>query len=181
MKKLKINAIAEEVFLIRGFDERGCYGHPCDDMCCIGGVEMDKEAHDLIFEHRGLIESRLGAALEDCFEKDWTNDSDCPGGNSIDTREGKHDYCMFHLPDKKGCVLYKLVAEKKLPKRIIPAVCRLYPLTWDEGVLCISEHLEAKCNCLARDNHTQKTLLETQRREIEDIFAVDKAVFSRKR
>lgn len=173
MNKIRITEIADECRAIRGFDERGCYGHPCDDMCCVGGVEVDKEAHDLIFRQRRPIEKALGVKLEDCFLEGWSGDTEFLGGDSIDTDTGEEDYCMFHAPDGKGCVLYKLFLEKKIPERCIPVICRLYPLTFSDEMIFISEHMEATCNCLARDNHTDKTLLATQRRVIDDVFDLD--------
>jgi len=176
MNKIRITEIADECYAIRGFDERGCYGHPCDDMCCIGGVEVDREAHDLIFRHRDEIEGALGARLEDCFLERWNGDEEFPGGDSIDSAEGRDDYCMFHAPRGKGCVLYALALRGRIPIRCVPVICRLYPLTFGDGLLYVSEHLEATCNCLARDNRTSKTLLETQREAMDDIFEYDDAV-----
>jgi hypothetical protein len=173
MKKIRITKITGAVYTMRGFDEKGCYDHPCEDACCLDGCEVDKEAYDLIFEYRELVERRTGVKLENCFKKAWRHDDEFLGGNSIDTRIGRNGYCTFHNPGGKGCVLYDLVEEKNLPRRIIPSICRLYPLTWGCGTLCISDYLEPTCNCLARSNRTSKTLLETQKGEIEDIFKID--------
>jgi hypothetical protein len=172
--KIRIKEIAPEVFTFRGFDRRGCFKHGCEDLCCIGGVEVDKQAYDLMCEHRDLIEGRLGRPLESCFEGEWTGDSGFHGGDSVNSAVyGEDDYCAFHEREGRGCVLYSLAAREGVNVRVVPAVCRLYPLTWADGMLHVSEHLEAMCNCLAIDNVTTNTLLVTQREPIEDLFVLD--------
>jgi hypothetical protein len=68
--------------------------------------------------------------------------------------------------------LYKLVNEKGLPRRLIPTICRLYPLTWGNQELFIAEDLYSKCNCTHK-NCSSKNILETQKEEVEDIFDIE--------
>ncbi len=119
----------------RGFDEQGCIGSACQDMCCAYGADVDKESYDLIQEHRAKIERVSSSRFEDFFEQEWSGDKDFLGGNSIRSKVGKAGSCVFRLPGQKGCILFKLAAEEDLPRRIIPSICRLFPLTWNKDTL----------------------------------------------
>lgn len=168
MHKIRITKIAKEVNTSRGFDERGCYGMPCDDACCFGGCDVDKESYDLIIKHRDIIEKELAIKLDKFSKRRWSGDDDYLGSNSVESNEKITEQCIFHLPKRKGCALYKLVAEKNLPRRIIPTICRIYPLNWDRGLLYLNEDIPKTCNCTC--NNSGKNILETQKKEIEDIF-----------
>lgn len=174
--KIKIKKISKEIFSWKGFDRRGCYGHTCDDACCRDGCDVDKESYVLIWAHRRLIEKSTCIPLEECFEEDWSGDPEFLGGNSIESRVGRSGYCVFHLPGEKGCVLYRLADSKKAPRGIIPSICRLYPLTWGYGSLFITDDLKPTCNCLAGDNRSRRTIFQTQKREIDDIFDIDSSL-----
>ena len=76
---------------------------------------------------------------------------------------------MFHLPKGKGCALYKLVHERQLPKRLVPSICRLYPLTWGGEELTLSDDFYPKCNCTHK-NCGSRNILESQLEEVKDIF-----------
>ncbi|MFH1332165.1 MAG: hypothetical protein ABIH63_02670 [archaeon] len=170
MDKIRITKVAKEVNTCKGFDERTCYGTPCDDACCIGGCDIDKESHDLIIKHKGSIGKTLAITPKKFFKGKWSGDPDYLGGNSVESNENKTGQCIFHLPKGKGCALYKLVTEKNLPRRVIPTICRIYPLNWNRGVLYFEKDLEKTCNCAC--NKSDKNILETQKEEIEDIFEI---------
>ena len=171
MDHIKIFRIAEEVFRHRGFDEMGCYGSSCHDSCCRYGCDVDKEAFDLITANRGGIEKEIGLRIEDCFEKEWTNDDDFLGDNSIRAIK-RGDYCAFHFSDRKGCVLFHLVFKEGLPKRMVPSICRLYPLSWDKGEIHMYSHIESTCNCMQGNNKASKNIMETQQEQVRDIFEI---------
>ena len=172
MKKIRIIGIDKEVHSFRGIDKTGCFHTECDDACCRHGADVDKESYDLIFMHREIIEKEIGYRIERCFKKRWLNDEHYLGGNAIETRVGDSGFCMFHVTTGKGCTLYKLVHERDLPRRIIPSICRLYPLTWAEGRLTVTDDLYSTCNCMKPDAF-KKSILATQKREIEDIFHIE--------
>jgi hypothetical protein len=169
VKKIPITAIDKAVHSFRGIDEEGCFRTECDDECCKYGADVDKETYELIVEHKRIIETEIGINIERCFKKGWLNDEPYLGGNAIQTRVGPHGFCTFHMPSGKGCVLYRLVNERGLPRRLIPSICRLYPLTWAEGKLCIADDLYPTCNCMKKDGFGQN-ILATQIKEVEDIF-----------
>ncbi len=169
MKKIRIVSIDDKVRAFRGIDSEGCFATRCDDECCKYGADVDKESYELILEYKELIEREIGVKIEECFYRKWLNDDHYLGGNAKQTRVGKNGFCMLHMPQGKGCVLYKLVREKNLPRRIIPSICRLYPLTWKDNTLCISEDIYPTCNCMRKDGFS-KSILQTQMDEVEDIF-----------
>ena len=174
MKKSKIviNEIHKEVLTKKGFDHRGCYGSPCKSACCRYGCEVDKESYNLIFKNKKLIEGRLGINLDDFFEKEWSNDKEYLGNNSVDTKT-RNGYCVFKLNEAKGCILFELAFNKQVSKRIIPSICRLYPLTWGGGELMVTDDYEKSCNCIHKDNKATKNILETQIEHIKDIFRIE--------
>jgi hypothetical protein len=169
MKKIPLKDIDEEVLSFRGIDGDGCFRTACDDECCKFGADVDKESYDLIFEYREFIEEAIGFRIEKCFKKRWLDDSHYLGGNAVETRVGARGFCMFHAAEGKGCVLYRLVQEEDLPRRLIPSICRLYPLTWEDGELMVADAVHASCNCLKKEAFA-KSILATQWREVEDIF-----------
>jgi len=174
MKKIKISRISEEVYSQRGFDEKGCIGSACQDMCCAYGADVDKESYDLIREHRAKIERISRSRFEDFFEQEWSGDKDFLGGNSIRSKAGKDGSCVFRLPGQKGCVLFKLATEERLPGRIIPSICRLFPITWNNETLEYyeRENIPVTCSCLEEKNSTERTIYETQQEAIDDIFEI---------
>lgn len=171
MDHIRIFRISDEVFRHKGFDERGCYGCSCNDSCCRYGCDVDKESFELILANRQIIEETVGIRLEDCFETEWSNDDDFLGKNSIRaTKRG--NYCAFHFQDGRGCVLFRLVFNEGLPKRIIPSICRLYPLSWDKGEIHMYAPIECTCNCVQSDNMGMKNIMETQKEQVRDIFEI---------
>ena len=169
MKKIHITGIDKAVYSFRGIDKTGCFYTECNDECCKFGADVDKTSYDLILKNRKIIEREIGHKIESCFKKRWMNDEHFLGGNAIETRVGRNGFCMFHAASGKGCALYKLVHEKDLPRRLIPSICRLYPLTWADGRLTIADDIYPTCNCTKRDGF-KDSILTTQKKEIEDIF-----------
>ena len=175
MSKITIRRISRGVFSQKGFDDRGCYGSACGDDCCRYGCDVDRESYGLIVANGSVVEALTGRPVGDCFRGGWSGDPEFLGGDSIESAVREDGYCAFHERGGKGCVLYRLAEERGLPRRIIPSICRLYPITWGYGDLFVTDDMEPGCNCAAPDNRTQKSVFETQRREIEDILDLDGA------
>jgi len=177
MDKLNIKKISKSLYKFRGFDERGCYGSKCQCQCCQYGADVDKEAYDLIKKNRKIIEKRLNKKLEDCFHKTWYKDDEYLGGSHTRTKMGNTGYCIFHMSNiegkgVKGCLLYFLASKKKISKRIVPTICRLYPISWGNETLYLTDDFEKECNCLCNKNNSKENILETQKKDIEDIFDI---------
>ena len=178
MKKIKISTVSGKCHAQKGFGQYGCLGANCSDACCRFGADFDRSAHDQVFLHRDQVERLTGITLERCFEAEWSGDRDYLGGDSIRSTVGSSGYCAFHRPRGKGCVLYQLVFNHHVSRRILPSVCRLYPLTWGDGELavydeCDDDIIEPTCACLDPDKASGQNLLVTQKHEIEDIFELN--------
>ena len=181
MDKLKIFKISPKCYSQKGFDERGCYGCNCTDSCCKYGADFDKEAYELVLQNKDLIEPLLNQPIQKCFGKRTSGDKEYLGGNSIRCLEGETGFCIFHKKTGKGCILYELVTSKDINRRIIPSICRLFPLSWKKGELKVYdeekyERIPRKCNCKEVENITTKNIFETQKQEIEDIFEFDESL-----
>ena len=187
MERIKITKISSAAKKQKGFSEgafAGCLNCPCGvdkagGSCCHYGCDVDKEAYDLILENRDLVESKTGRKLENCFGKKWTKGSYL-GGRAVDSKVRREDkFCVFHKNGDRGCWLVDLVIRNGLPKRLIPTICRIYPLTWtNDGELVLidedgEDEIEVGCDCARGGNKTQKTILETQKEELEDIFDIE--------
>ncbi len=170
--KIKIKKISKELHRQKGFDRRGCYYSKCKDACCRYGSEFDRESYDLVFKHRNVIERAIKLSLDRCFKKKWDSDKEYLGGKSIDSKVGKNGYCVFHNKKGKGCILVSLYKKKKIPIRTLPSICRLYPLSWEDGELIVEDEVEPTCNCFDENNKTKRTLLHTQKKAIKDIFDI---------
>jgi len=174
--KIKISEISDQCYTLKGFDNRGCYGCKCDDSCCKFGADFDKTSFDLIHQHRILVEEKLDIKIENCFEDLFSNDKEFLGENSIRSLVGSNGFCVFHNQNKKGCILYQIVDENKnVNRQLIPSICRLFPLSWNNGKLMIySEQENSKipddCNCIEIENNSTKNILETQKKELDDII-----------
>ena len=169
MCKIRLVKVSDEAAGHKGFDERGCYGSECADACCHMGADVDRETYDLIMGCRESIEKKTGHNLDLCFEKNWSGEKDFLGHDSISTTviDGT---CGLHLPGGRGCALFLMYLNEGMPHRISPSTCRLYPLTWQDGELRLMKNIEPTCNCLDSENCGKRTLMETQKEAIDDIF-----------
>lgn len=171
MWKIEIERVAAEVFTQRGFKEKGCFNSLCKDACCRQGCDVDKESFELMLLHRKEIEDMLGIALEECFESQWSEQTDFLGRNSISSSL-RNGTCPFHLSFGKGCLLWQLVIMDHRPRRMIPSTCRLYPITWQNGEMKLVARIEQNCSCLNPHDAGAMSLWETQKEAIEDIFLI---------
>lgn len=171
MGKIGVIKVSDEVLNHKGFDEGGCYGSRCEDACCRKGADVDKDSYDLIMQYREPIQQRLGRDLDACFEKEWSNQTDFLGNNSISSTI-INGSCALHLSHGRGCVLFQMVLQENCPVRIIPSICRLYPVTWNNGTIELIKGIEKTCNCLTSGDCNTRKLWDTQHAAIEDIFSI---------
>ena len=171
MEKIEIGQVAENIFSHRGFSEKGCYSSTCMDNCCRKGCDTDKETYELIMQQKDEIEKILGRSIEQCFEKEWSGQTDFLGMNSISSTV-INGTCAFHISSGKGCALWQILFQQNCSRRLIPSTCRLYPITWSNGTMHIIDTMEKECDCLDPCNQTATNLWATQREAIEDIFFI---------
>lgn len=178
--QIPITRVSPQVHRLKGFPSGpfcACLTCMCGEdgrggACCDEGVYADKESYDLIIRHGKRLEAVVGP-VEACFERRWKKDDDeYLGKKAIGTRT-RNGMCMF----RKGgrCAIVELVLKEGLPRRMIPSACRIYPLTWDKGVLKLCR-LRKRCVCVDRDNRTRRSIFQTQRDDVRDIFSFDERV-----
>lgn len=177
MKKIRISEIAPAAAETNGLYGEGCYGCNCDDECCELGCDVDLDTLELIMRHKDLIAPLLetGGDLEGCFSTGIVEDDDFIGGGYRSTAVRDSDNrCAFHLLGKRGCALFNVWANHKLPKKIIPTICRIYPLTWHRGLLYVDSPIRKLCKIrdTPPDGAKAPSLLETQGGEVSELFQI---------
>lgn len=166
--RIFVSKIDPEVLTFQGFDQVGCFGCGCADACCGHGCDVDKGSYALVYLHRDIIEHILQTSVDDCFTHRWAGEPDFLGGDG--TRSAVIGrFCAFHMRTGKGCALYHAALSFGLPRRIIPSICRLYPLSWRSEGLCLCGDLHEECNCL-HNNKDHRSVIESQWDSIVDIF-----------
>lgn len=184
MKKIRITEVDPRTKTQKGLFGTGCYGSDCQDVCCRYGCDVDLATIKLIEKHRDLIEPLVEAKIEDCFKTPLKKDDDYIGGAYRETAtRDEDDTCAFKLKGRRGCSLFFLWATKKLPKRIVPTICRVYPITWHRGRLFVDTPLWAPCKCKEATPRGMKipSLFETQKKEIRALFDISEKGASAKK
>jgi hypothetical protein len=175
--RIPIKTVDLKIASHKGLFDEGCYGSQCQDECCGWGCDIDYATIKLIEKNRDKVEALTGAKVEDCFKTPLKVDDDYVGGAYRETAVRKSDkLCCFHLKGSKGCSLFYLWIKEKLPKRIVPTICRTYPVTWHRGKLFAD--LPLKKNCKAREKTPKgvkvASLFETQKKELKALFDIPK-------
>lgn len=175
MGKIRITRVDAKTKTQNGLFGDGCYGSECRDECCEYGCDVDLDTLKLIEKHKKHIEPLIKAKVADCFSTELKKDEDYLGGAYRSTAVRKSDKtCAFHLIGKKGCSLFYVWTKKKLPKRIVPTICRIFPLTWHRGRLFIDTPLRKSCKCVEATPKGVKvpSLFETQKKELNALFDI---------
>lgn len=175
MKKIRITSVDPRTKTKQGLFGDGCYGSDCYSECCEFGCDVDLATLKVIERYKEEVESLVGAKLEDCFSTKLKEDDDYIGGAYRETAVRKKDKtCALRLKDQKGCSLFYLWAVKKAPKRIVPTICRVYPITWHRGKLFIDSPIRQGCVCKVKIPKGLKapSLFETQWKEIKALFDI---------
>ncbi|CAG0971013.1 hypothetical protein MTYP_01233 [Methylophilaceae bacterium] len=175
--RIPIKTVDLKIASHKGLFDEGCYGSQCQDECCGWGCDIDYATIKLILKNRDKVEALTGAKVEDCFKTPLKVDDDYVGGAYRETAVRKSDkLCCFHLKGSKGCSLFYLWIKEKLPKRIVPTICRTYPVTWHRGKLFAD--LPLKKNCKAKEKTPKgvkvASLFETQKKELKALFDIPK-------
>jgi hypothetical protein len=175
IKKIKITSVDKEITTAKGLFAEGCFGSVCNDICCEYGCDVDLASLKLIYKHRDLIEPMIKAKIENCFSTELKADTDYIGGGFRETAVRSSDErCAFHLRKKKGCSLFTLVHEKGLPIKLVPTICKTYPITWHRGRLFVDRPLRRACKCMESSPKGEKvpSLYDTQKKFIKQVFDI---------
>jgi len=142
----------------------------CHDWCCSFGVDVDRYHVDRILAHADDLEAYLGIPREQWFSGEIEPDSDVPGGETWRTRvvDGA---CVFLNRQGRGCRLHAFCLERGIEHRELKSVVDvLFPLTFEEGVLCpADEVLDDTLVCLG----SGPTLYQGVKEELHYCFGED--------
>jgi Fe-S-cluster containining protein len=117
----------------------------CKDQCCEWGADIDLVNVKRIMECKDRLELFTGIKAEEWFDrsvKKW--DHEYPGGDYTRTAFLKEkNYCVFHDNKTRGCMLHSFALHEGMDFRELkPFFCSMFPVTFDEGVLCVPEEIE---------------------------------------
>ena len=128
-----------------------CMSHRCTmhatgalklDACCQHGCDVDLGERDAIRARAAQIRPILRA---DARELPWfdesepEHDADMPSGTMVRTAT-LDGGCIFLAHDRRGCAIHRASIEQGWDFRgTKPMVCRLFPLTFGDGAILVSD------------------------------------------
>jgi Fe-S-cluster containining protein len=143
------------------------------DACCQYGCDVDLTERDAIIAKADLIRPVLAAAVQNLpwfDESAPEQDPDTPSGTVVRTavHEGG---CLFLSHDRRGCGIHRASLEQGWDFRgVKPTICRLFPLTYGEGLIGVCEdYHDYSC---AYDE-ASPTLYQVARDALADIFGAE--------
>jgi Fe-S-cluster containining protein len=159
-----------------------CMSHGCTmhatgtlklDACCQYGCDVDLTERDAILARAESIRPVLAEAVRDLpwfDESAPERDPDTPSG--IVVRTAVHqDGCLFLAHDRRGCAIHRASIEQGWDFRgIKPTICRLFPLTYGEGAIFVSDDYP-DYSCAYEPG--APTLYRVAREALADIFGAD--------
>lgn len=142
----------------------------CNDACCGYGVDADAEVVGRVLAQAAAIERRVGVPRGEWFTGPLEPDDDLPGGAGTRTRvvDGT---CVFKSRTGRGCLLHAYALETGQDYHLVkPMVSALFPLTFGDGALTLSQEL-ADDTLVCRDEGP--TAYEAVRPELEYYFGAE--------
>jgi Fe-S-cluster containining protein len=143
------------------------------DACCQYGCDVDLTERDAILARAETIRPVLSAkaqALPWFDESAPEQDPDTPSGTVVRTAvlDGG---CLFLSHDKRGCAIHRASIEQGWDFRgVKPTICRLFPLTYGEGAIFVSDDYP-DYSCAYHED--APTLYRVARDSIADIFGAE--------
>lgn len=178
----RLHEVETEIFWRRFAPD--CMTHECRrrdlgrvrlDACCQYGADVTLPERDAILARASDIAPVLRPELRDPAR--WFDTSepeeDPEAGTLVRTglAEPREDGgCVFLEHDLRGCALHRAALEHGFdPASIKPAVCRLYPLAYGEGLLGLSDDFsDYSCG-----DHEGPTVYRLMRETIGRLFGLD--------
>jgi Fe-S-cluster containining protein len=159
-----------------------CMSHRCTmvathteklDACCQYGCDVDLTERDAILARREAIAPVLAAEVRDLpwfDESSPEQDPDTPSGTVVRTAVHK-DGCLFLAHDRRGCAIHRASLEQGWDFRgVKPTICRLFPLTYGEGAIFVSDDYPDYSCAFDPD---APTVYRVAREALGDIFGAD--------
>jgi Fe-S-cluster containining protein len=117
---------------------------PLLEACCQYGADTDLAERDAILARRDDIARLMSpaAAVAPWFTEEVEVDPDYPSGRHVRTATFDGG-CVFLQHDKRGCAIHRAAYEQGWDfHRVKPDICRLFPLSYEHDVICISDDYE---------------------------------------
>ena len=176
----RFRRVQRDIFVMRVVGD--CMSHDCAlvkdgdrvklDACCQYGVDVDLGEQKGILEHAEQIRSLLIDEVKDqpWFKDEVSEDKDFPSGAFVRTRT-HNDGCLFLSHDLRGCAIHRASIEAGWDfNGIKPHVCRLFPLSYDnESIVISDDYNDYSC---AYDAEAP-TLYQVGRPDLAAIFGED--------
>jgi hypothetical protein len=149
---------------------RACSMSRCTGRCCEDGVWTDAAEHEAILRNAALIQAQMDHSQERnperWFDPEPRIDSDFPSGHAIGTAVA-NGACVFLGADRR-CVLQK--ASTGEVGNLKPFFCITFPLTINEGTLCLDDPRDAACCTPSTD--APLTVFDLCAHELEHMLGV---------
>jgi Fe-S-cluster containining protein len=156
-----------------------CMTHRCQmrathseklDACCQYGCDVDLHEKAAILARAGSIKSVLAAEVRELpwfDESEPEHDPDVPSGTVV--RTAVHGSgCLFLAHDGRGCAIHRASVEQGWDYRgVKPSICRLFPLTYGDGMILVSDDYEDYSCAYDPD---APTLYQVARDALGDLF-----------
>jgi Fe-S-cluster containining protein len=140
------------------------------DACCQYGCDVDLYEKQAILARAESIKPVLAAEVRELpwfDESEPEQDPDVPSGTVV--RTAVHDKgCLFLSHDKRGCAIHRASIEQGWDFRgVKPSICRLFPLSYGEGMILVSDdYVDYSCAYQA----DAPTLYQVAREALADLF-----------
>ncbi|MBV8755850.1 MAG: hypothetical protein JO257_01165 [Deltaproteobacteria bacterium] len=156
-----------------------CMSHRCAmhatkteklDACCQYGCDVDLYERDAILARAASIKPVLAAEVRELpwfDESEPEQDPDVPSGTVV--RTAVHGGgCLFLSHDKRGCAIHRASLEQGWDFRgVKPSICRLFPLSYGEGMIQVSDdYVDYSCAY----EPDAPTLYQVARDALADLF-----------
>jgi Fe-S-cluster containining protein len=140
------------------------------DACCQYGCDVDLYEKQAILARAESIKPVLAAEVRDLpwfDESEPEQDPDVPSGTVV--RTAVHgDGCLFLSHDKRGCAIHRASLEQGWDFRgVKPSICRLFPLSYGEGMIVVSDDY-VDYSCAYQPD--APTLYQVARDALADLF-----------
>jgi hypothetical protein len=113
----------------------------CHDACCAHGVDIDVQNVERLLAAPQDFRDRIGAPPDQWFAGPVTADAEFPGGAHRRTavRDGA---CVFRDRKGRGCAIHAWCSETGADYHAFkPLVSTLFPVTFEHGVLQLSDEV----------------------------------------
>ncbi len=114
---------------------------PLLEACCQYGADVDLGERNAILDHRADIAQLLvpAARLVPWFGTEVEDDPDFPSGHNVRTATFEGG-CVFLAHDRRGCAVHRASLKHGWDLNgVKPNICRLFPLSYAEETICISD------------------------------------------